>query len=60
MGISFVCPNCTKPVDPTTANAVMHGATKQWQHRDCALPAPKKRGRPAPTTERRQRPRGRI
>ena len=34
-GLSFMCPNCRQPVDPTKSNAMMSAATKQWQHTDC-------------------------
>ena len=36
MTISFICPQCSRPVDPTAANAMMNAASKQWQHKDCA------------------------
>jgi hypothetical protein len=35
MGVSFLCPNCNKSVDPIAPNAMMSAATKQWQHKDC-------------------------
>ncbi len=34
-GVTFSCPNCHQPVDPTKPNAMMSAATKQWQHTDC-------------------------
>ena len=60
MGVSFVCPNCRKSVDPLSGNAAMSPATKLWQHRDCAAEPPsrgKEPERPPPKTERRKRPR---
>lgn len=35
MGVSLVCPNCNKPVDPTKPNAMVNAATRQLQHKDC-------------------------
>ena len=58
MGVSFVCPNCRKRVDPTSGNAAMSPATKLWQHRDCAVEPPSKGKEPErPAAERRKRPR---
>jgi len=53
MGVSFVCPNCSKLVDPISSNATMSGATKRWQHKDCAIEPPRKE----PPGERRRKPR---
>jgi hypothetical protein len=36
MALLFVCPQCSKTVDPTASNAEMNVANKQWQHKDCA------------------------
>ena len=36
MALQFVCPQCSKFVDPTAANAEMNSVNKQWQHRACA------------------------
>jgi len=60
MGLSFVCPNCRKRVDPMSLNAIMSPATKLWQHRDCgaALPEEKPLESEAPKVERRKWPRG--
>lgn len=41
IGVSFTCPNCNKPVDPTKPNAMMSAATKQWQRKDCWTPSVK-------------------
>lgn len=62
MGLSFVCPNCRKRVDPMSVNATMSPATKLWQHRDCGAvesdgKEPEAEPRP-PKAERRKRPRG--
>lgn len=35
MGVSFTCPNCNHPVDPTKPDAMMSPSTKQWQHKHC-------------------------
>jgi hypothetical protein len=60
MGLSFVCPNCRKRVDPMSLNAIMSPATKLWQHRDCevVLSDGKKEQPDTPQVERRKRPRG--
>jgi hypothetical protein len=34
-GVTFVCPNCHQPVDPSKPNAMRSAATQQWQHTDC-------------------------
>ncbi len=34
-GVTFICPNCHQPVDPSKPNAMMSAATKLWQHTDC-------------------------
>ena len=58
MGLSFVCPNCRKRVDPMSGNATMSPATKLWQHRDCAAEPPSKENEPErPKIERRKQPR---
>jgi hypothetical protein len=58
MGVSFVCPNCRRRVDPVSANAEMSTATKLWQHKDCAVEPAKQPAPPEqPGTERRKRPR---
>ena len=60
MGLSFVCPNCRKRVDPMAINATMSPATKLWQHRDCGT-VESNGNEPEPTqpkSERRKRPRG--
>lgn len=36
--VSFVCPHCQKPVDPTALNAMLSAASTQWQHTDCWTP----------------------
>jgi hypothetical protein len=36
MALTFLCPNCLQPVDPTQANAEMGAATKLWQHKRCS------------------------
>lgn len=53
MGVSFTCPNCNKPVDPTKPNAMMSAATKQWQHTDCWTPSVK----PIDSAPSQQKPR---
>ena len=60
MGLSFVCPNCRKRVDPMSINATMSPATKLWQHRDCGEVQSngKETEEEAPKTDRRKRPRG--
>ena len=60
MGLSFVCPNCRKRVDPMSINATMSPATKLWEHRDCGDVQPDRKGDEpeTPKTERRKRPRG--
>ena len=59
MGLSFVCPNCRKRVDPMSINAIMSAATKLWQHRDCSAVLAESKGQnpDTPQTERRKRPR---
>ena len=57
MGVSFVCPNCSKLVDPISSNATMSGATKRWQHKDCAIEPPRKEPPGPPPVERRRKPR---
>jgi hypothetical protein len=58
VGVSFVCPKCSKPVDPTSSNAVMTVASKQWQHLDCNKePRRKVDDSPRPDVERRRKPR---
>jgi hypothetical protein len=58
MGLSFVCPNCRKRVDPMSDNATMSPATKLWQHRDCVAVPPFRGNEPErPKIERRKQPR---
>ena len=33
--VSFICPNCRQPIDPSKPNAMLSAATQQWQHTDC-------------------------
>jgi hypothetical protein len=36
MAVAFVCPLCSKSVDPLAPNSEMNAANKQWQHKECA------------------------
>ncbi|HUC40701.1 MAG TPA: hypothetical protein VMR92_07680 [Gemmatimonadales bacterium] len=60
MGLSFVCPNCRKRVDPMSINAAMSPTTKLWQHRDCGVAESDGKGKDPepPQAERRKQPRG--
>jgi hypothetical protein len=57
VGVSFVCFNCNKSVDPLSANATMNAATKRWQHKDCAIEPERKPPIAPPAVERRRKPR---
>jgi hypothetical protein len=58
MGVSFVCPNCNKNVDPLSTNATMSAATKRWEHKDCSTEPERKVPPPSPpTVDRRRKPR---
>jgi hypothetical protein len=35
MAVHFVCPLCSKVVDPLAPNSEMNAANKQWQHKEC-------------------------
>ena len=41
--ITFICPNCHMPVDPTKPDAMMSAATQQWQHKNCWMRSLKRR-----------------
>ena len=56
MAVSFLCPNCNKPVDPLSANATMH-VTKRWEHKDCSIEPVRKEPPPPPPQDRRRKPR---
>jgi len=57
VGVSFLCPNCKKPVDPLSVNATMHITTKRWEHKDCAIEPVRKDPPPPPPENRRRKPR---